>query len=194
MARRAEFTGADDIETTLRREHDEAAARLAQASEQLAADEAAVASLSERTEAAQQTWFRLSALAERVSATVRIATERAQYLETEPAATTGPDPDELDLQADEMAEQERQLAAEQTLIAQSSLKNLQDAEHVQGVDLVGIGQEDLLIGGLGLVQPALLVQRRRLAEGLGQHGRRLRVTRIEHCWRFNPCQRTAAFR
>ena len=112
VARRAEFTGADDIENTLRREHDEAAARLAQASEQLAADEAAVASLSERTDAAQQTWFRLSALAERVSATVRIATERAQYLETEPAASTGPDPDELDLQADEMAEQERLLVAE----------------------------------------------------------------------------------
>ena len=35
----------------------------------------------ERTDAAQQTWFRLSALAERVNATVRIASERAQYLE-----------------------------------------------------------------------------------------------------------------
>ena len=112
VSRRAEYTGADDIETSLRREHDEAATRLAQASEQLAADEAAVASLSERTDAAQQTWFRLSALAERVSATVRIATERAQYLDTEPAASTGPDPDELDSQAEEAAEQERLLVAE----------------------------------------------------------------------------------
>ncbi len=112
VSRRAEYTGADDIETSLRREHDEAATRLAQASEQLAADEAAVASLSERTDAAQQTWFRLSALAERVSATVRIATERAQYLDTEPAASTGPDPDELDSQAEEVAEQERLLVAE----------------------------------------------------------------------------------
>lgn len=107
VTRRAEYTGADDTETSLRREHDEAA-RLAQAGEQLAADEAAVASLSERTDAAQQTWFRLSALAERVSATVRIASERAQYLETETAANTGPDPDELDVQAEEVAEQERQ--------------------------------------------------------------------------------------
>ncbi|MBU3707415.1 MAG: chromosome segregation protein SMC, partial [Mycobacterium sp.] len=112
VSRRAEFTGADDIETSLRREHDEAAARLAQASEQLAADEAAVASLSERTDAAQQTWFRLSALAERVSATVRIASERAQYLEIEPAASSGPDPDELESQAEEVAEQERLLQAE----------------------------------------------------------------------------------
>ncbi len=112
VSRRAEYTGADDIETSLRREHDEAAARLAEASEQLAADEAAVASLSERTEAAQQTWFRLSALAERVGATVRIATERAQYLDTEPVTSSGPDPDELDSQAEEVAEQERLLLAE----------------------------------------------------------------------------------
>ena len=112
VARRAEFAGADDIETTLRREHDAAAARLAEASAQLAAHETAVSSLSERTDAAQQTWFRLSALSERVSATIRIASERAQHLDTEPAANTGPDPDELEAQAGEVAEQERALLAE----------------------------------------------------------------------------------
>ena len=112
LIRRGEFAGADDIETTLRREHDEATARLATASEQLAAGEAAVASLSSRSEAAQQTWFGLSALAERIGATVRIASEREQYLEAEPAASTGPDPDALDAEADEVAEQERGLLAE----------------------------------------------------------------------------------
>ena len=112
LIRRGEFAGADDIETTLRREHDEATARLATASEQLAAGEAAVASLSSRSEAAQQTWFGLSALAERVGATVRIASEREQYLEAEPAVSTGPDPDALDAEADEVAEQERGLLAE----------------------------------------------------------------------------------
>ena len=110
--RRAEFAGADDTETTLRREHDDAAARLAAATEQLAAHEAAVATLSERTDAAQQTWFRLSALAERVSATVRIASERAQYLDTEQAASSGPDPDALEAEADEVAAGEQQLLAE----------------------------------------------------------------------------------
>ncbi len=112
VIRRAEFAGADDIEIALRREHEVAAARLAEASAALAAHEAAVASLSERTDAAQQTWFRLSALAERVSATVRIASERAQYLDAEPAAGSGPDPDELEAQAEQVAEQERQLVAE----------------------------------------------------------------------------------
>ncbi len=112
VGRRMEFAGVDDIETSLRREHDEAAARLARATAQLTADEAAVASLSERTDAAQQTWFRLSALAERVGATVRIATERAQYLDTEPTATTGPDPDEMEAEAEQMATQERELLAD----------------------------------------------------------------------------------
>ncbi len=112
VVRRAEFAGADNIETTLRREHDEAAARLAAATEQLAAHETAVTTLSERTDAAQQTWFRLSALAERVNATVRIASERAQYLETEQAVSSGPDPDALEAEADEVAAREQQLLAE----------------------------------------------------------------------------------
>jgi len=112
VTRRAEFAGADDIETSLRREHDEAAARLAAVSDTLAAGESAVASLTDRAESAQQTWFRLSALAERVSATVRIATERAHYLEAEPVPGTGPDPDALEAQADQMAEQERRLLDE----------------------------------------------------------------------------------
>ncbi|MCH9721002.1 MAG: chromosome segregation protein SMC [Actinomycetia bacterium] len=112
VIRRAEFAGADDIETTLRREHDEASARLSEASASFSADEAAVNSLSERADAAGQTWFRLSALAERVSATVRIADERAQYLDAEPTAGAGPDPDELDRQADQVAEQEQRLIFE----------------------------------------------------------------------------------
>lgn len=112
VARRAEFAGADNTETTLRREHEEAAERLAVATEALAAHEAAVATLSERTDAAQQAWFRLSALAERVSATIRIARERAQYLEAEPAASTGPDPDALEAEADEVAAREQEVLAE----------------------------------------------------------------------------------
>jgi chromosome segregation protein len=112
VARRAEFAGADNTETTLRREHEEAAARLEQAAEMLAAHEEAVATLSERTDAAQQRWFRLSALAERVGATVRIANERAQYLEAEPMSTGGPDPDALEAEANAVAEREQQLLTE----------------------------------------------------------------------------------
>ncbi len=109
VTRRNEYAGVGDAEAALRREHDEAAARLETATEELAGHEAAIATLNERAEAAQQTWFRLSALAERVSATVRIATERAQHLEAEPPASAGTDPDMLDAEADEIAATESRL-------------------------------------------------------------------------------------
>jgi chromosome segregation protein len=110
--RRNEFAGVGDAEAALRREHDEAAALLETATAELDGHEAAVGSLTERAERAQQTWFRLSALAERVSATVRIATERAQHLDDEPLPTSGIDPDMLDAEADEVAATESRLVAD----------------------------------------------------------------------------------
>ena len=115
LTRKAEFDNTDQAETTLRREHDEAAARLEAKTVELNAHEAAVNTLSERAEAAQQTWFRLSALAERVSATVRIASERAQHLDAEPEASTGPDPEALEAEAEQVAAQERHLLDELAL-------------------------------------------------------------------------------
>lgn len=112
VARKAEFDDTNQAETTLRREHDELTARLEVRAVELEAHESAVEELSERADSAQQRWFRLSALAERVSATVRIASERAQHLDAEPEMSGGPDPDELDAQAEEVAEQERQLLEE----------------------------------------------------------------------------------
>ncbi|MCG7593939.1 chromosome segregation protein SMC [Mycobacterium sp. PSTR-4-N] len=109
VTRKSEFDDTNHAETTLRREHDELSARLETRTLELEAHESAVAELSERADAAQQRWFRLSALAERVAATVRIASERAQYLDAEPERSSGPDPDELEAQADEIAEQERAL-------------------------------------------------------------------------------------
>jgi chromosome segregation protein len=112
VARQNEFHGVGDAEARLRGEHDAAAALLEAASAELAGHEEAVGSLTDRAERAQQTWFRLSALAERVSATVRIATERAQYLDDEPPPTAAIDPDMLDAEADEVASTESRLAAE----------------------------------------------------------------------------------
>jgi chromosome segregation protein len=112
VTRRGEFEDTNQAETSLRREHDEMTTRLEAATAQLDTHESAVAGLSERAEAAQQSWFRLSALAERVSATVRIASERAQHLDTEQEASGGADPDALEAEADEIAAQERQLLAE----------------------------------------------------------------------------------
>jgi chromosome segregation protein len=112
VTRQAELNDTNEAEAVLRREHDEAAARMAVASDELAANEDALTRLSGRVERAQQTWFRLSALAERVSATVRIASERAQHLDIEPATTGGPDPDALEAEAAQVAAAEQQLFAE----------------------------------------------------------------------------------
>jgi chromosome segregation protein len=112
VTRQAELNDTNEAEAALRREHDEASGRMSVASDELAAQEAALASLSERAESGQQTWFRLSALAERVSATVRIASERAQHLDVEPTTTGGADPDALEAEAQQVAAAEQQLLAE----------------------------------------------------------------------------------
>ena len=112
VIRRSEFNDTNQAETTLRREHDETSTRLETATIELTTHETAVSGLSGRAEAAQQTWFRLSALAERVSATVRIASDRAQLLDAEAEVSQGADPDELDAQADEVAVQEQLLLDE----------------------------------------------------------------------------------
>ncbi|WP_457146940.1 chromosome segregation protein SMC [Mycobacterium sp. URHB0021] len=114
VTRKAEFDNTDQAETSLRREHDELATGLETKTVELQAHEAAVEALSQRADVAQQSWFRLSALAERVSATVRIASERAQHLDAEPEVSGGPDPDALEAQAEEVAEEERQLLDELT--------------------------------------------------------------------------------
>jgi chromosome segregation protein len=112
VKRQVELEGVGGTEAALRKDHEEAAERLVVATEELAAHETAVGTLTERAEHAQQTWFRLSALAERVGATVRIATERTQHLESEPVHSGGRDPDELEAEADTVAEMEEQLLAE----------------------------------------------------------------------------------
>jgi chromosome segregation protein len=104
-----------EAEATMRREHDEAAGRLAVASEELTAHETALAELSVRAESVQHTWFGLSALAERVGATVRIASERAQHLDVEPVAAgdTHPrKPEELEAEAQQVEVAEQRLLAE----------------------------------------------------------------------------------
>ncbi|MGB3480903.1 MAG: chromosome segregation protein SMC, partial [Mycobacterium sp.] len=112
VKRQVEFEGVGGTEAALRKEHEESVERLAVAADELTDHETAVATLTERAERAQQTWFRLSALAERVSATVRIARERTQLLEAEPVHSGGRDPEELEAEADEVAELEQQLLAE----------------------------------------------------------------------------------
>ncbi len=96
----------------MRREHDEATARLVVASEELTAHEAALAELSARADSVQHTWFGLSALAERMAATVRIASERTHHLDAEPVAVSDTDPEALEAEAEKVALDEQRLLAE----------------------------------------------------------------------------------
>ncbi|HLU59806.1 MAG TPA: chromosome segregation protein SMC [Pseudonocardia sp.] len=115
---------ADDIvavRTQLAREEaDEASARArrAEVEEQLAAArveqerlEAALAQDAPRLAAAQDTWYKLSALAERLAGTVRLAQERTRHLAEPQERTPGRDPDELEAEADAVAEEEAELVA-----------------------------------------------------------------------------------
>lgn len=112
--RKGEREAIFEAEAAMRRDHDEASSRLAVASEELTAHETAVGELSGRAESVQHTWFALSALAERVAATVRIASERAQHLDVEPVAPSDTDPDALEAEAEQVAVAEQRLLAELT--------------------------------------------------------------------------------
>jgi chromosome segregation protein len=115
---------ADDVVTVrtqlAREEADEAGARArrAEVEEQLSVArveqerlEAALAQDAPRLAAAQDTWYRLSALAERLAGTVRLAQERSRHLADPQERTPGRDPDELDAEADAIAEEEAELVA-----------------------------------------------------------------------------------
>ncbi|WP_147201148.1 AAA family ATPase, partial [Pseudonocardia asaccharolytica] len=116
---------ADDLVTLrdslAREEADEAAARAQRAEveeqlvtvrEQLSGLEAALAADAPRLAAAQDVWYRLSALAERLRGTVRLAQERVRHLAdagSDPGRTRGRDPEDLEREADAVAEQEEEL-------------------------------------------------------------------------------------
>ncbi len=113
---------ADDLVTLrgelAREEADEAAARARRtevetaqqdAQGRLATLEQQLADSAPRLAAVQDTWYRLSALAERLRGTTRLAAERARHLSA-PAEDQrrGHDPDELDREAEAVAAQEAQ--------------------------------------------------------------------------------------
>jgi chromosome segregation protein len=115
---------ADDLVTLrdqlAREEADEASARArrAEVEEQLTVArveqerlEAALAQDAPRLAAAQDTWYKLSALAERLAGTVRLAQERTRHLAEPQERSPGRDPDQLDAEADAIAEQEAELVA-----------------------------------------------------------------------------------
>ncbi|MFD5828148.1 chromosome segregation protein SMC [Lentzea sp. NPDC060358] len=114
---------ADDLVTQraaiAQEEHDEAKARVRRAEVEKSLQaaqyqqnelEERVAADSPKLQAAQDTWYRLSALEERLRGTVRLAAERARHLsDVVDAPSRGRDPDDLDREAEETAEMELEL-------------------------------------------------------------------------------------
>ncbi|SIS12466.1 chromosome segregation protein SMC [Williamsia sterculiae] len=93
---------------------------------QVTEHEQEVARIAPVATAAGQAWFRLSALAERVDATARIATERTRHLSEAPPEAPGRDPDELERQA-ELAQAEEEARGDELADAEETL-NLRRAE------------------------------------------------------------------
>ncbi|TQJ02354.1 chromosome segregation protein SMC [Amycolatopsis cihanbeyliensis] len=114
---------ADDLvtqrNTLAKEEADEKAARARRAEVEQALEvatseqtelENAIAEDAPKLAAAQDTWYKLSALAERLRGTVRLAVERERHLSAEVEAPTGDrDPEELLAEAEEAAAREEEL-------------------------------------------------------------------------------------
>ncbi|MGY1710406.1 chromosome segregation protein SMC [Geodermatophilus sp. SYSU D00758] len=87
-------------------------AQLAGAARRESALESALAADAPRLGAAQDTWYRLSALGERFRSTAQLAAERHRHLSAAPAAPApGRDPDQLEAEAERVAATEAELAA-----------------------------------------------------------------------------------
>ncbi|MFW0784637.1 chromosome segregation protein SMC [Gordonia sp. CPCC 206044] len=111
VTRRGEMAEHTAVEDQVRQQQDEVTAALDEASATLAEHEEHLAAVTPAATAAGQTWFRLSALAERVDATCRVAAERSRHLSEPVAHNSGPDPDQLERQAEEAALTEAELDA-----------------------------------------------------------------------------------
>ncbi|MGQ0482316.1 MAG: chromosome segregation protein SMC [Pseudonocardia sp.] len=105
---------ADEAQARARRAEIEQLSAAARA--QLAQREAELAAAQPALAAAQETWYRLSSLQERLRGTVRLAAERGRHLSEagsiSAAGSTGPDPDELEAEAETVAEHEATLVAD----------------------------------------------------------------------------------
>ena len=155
VTRRAELAGQDEQERTIRERLDHILSALDDANIELAHHEQSLAQLTPGAEAASQAWFRLSALAERVSATVRVAQERARHLHSEPEDRSGQDPDEMEARADRIAAEEAELveaveiahgtleAAREQLAAQEELAVAAERAHMAAVRAIADRREGL---------------------------------------------------
>ena len=102
--------------------------------------EQAVRACVPRLNTAQETWYSLAALKERVASTASIARERMRNADNDPGETrVGRDPDELEREADAVAAQEAELAREVAPRGQALTEASRPAERDRGRPPAGGG-------------------------------------------------------
>ena len=159
--------------------------------EQLVADDAPI------LQQAQETWYRLSALEERLRGTVRLAMERARHLSATPEASRGGrDPDELDAEAEQTAEREAELNEAVTeariVLAEGSERRAElermvtaaEKAHLAAVRLIADRREGLArltgqVEALRSKNNASAEEIERLSTSLAESGERAEIARIE---------------
>ncbi len=109
VGRRGELESQQSKEAFAREQQINVQAELDAANAALAQQEFQLSRLTPSAEAAAQTWFQLSALVERVNATIRIARDRARNLTIEQPTGTGRDPEQLEADAARVEAEEAEL-------------------------------------------------------------------------------------
>ncbi|WP_174183919.1 chromosome segregation protein SMC [Nocardia barduliensis] len=109
VTRREELAGQQSKEAYAREQQITVHSELDAANAALAQQEFQLSRLTPSAEAAAQIWFQLSALAERVNATIRIAGDRARHLDAAAPVGTGRDPEQLEAEADRVEAEEAEL-------------------------------------------------------------------------------------
>ncbi len=126
VTRRGELESQQSKEAYAREQHITVQSELDAANAALAQQEFQLSRLTPSAEAAAQIWFQLSALAERVNATIRIAQDRARHLDTDAPVGTGRDPEQLEAEAERVEAEEAELR-EAVEIATETLEAARDA-------------------------------------------------------------------
>ncbi|MEU4313638.1 chromosome segregation protein SMC [Nocardia sp. NPDC024068] len=126
VTRRGELESQQSKEAYAREQQITVQSELDAAQAALAQQEYELSRLTPSAEAAGQLWFQLSALAERVNATIRIARDRARHLDTAAPTGTGRDPAQLEAEADRVEAEEAELR-ETVEMATETLEAARDA-------------------------------------------------------------------
>ncbi|MBF6066299.1 chromosome segregation protein SMC [Nocardia terpenica] len=128
VTRRRELESQQSKEAFAREQQINVQTELDAANAALAQQEFQLSRLTPGAEAAAQTWFQLSALVERVNATIRIARDRARNLTIEQPTGTGRDPEQLEAEAARVEAEEAELL-EAVEIATETLEAARDQLH-----------------------------------------------------------------